>query len=226
MANRKAAEDFIIEYVCKIMGEGKDGPNAQLYINYFKSINDKEFDQYIKDLETEMKHLVIIAPNLAKTKISTERNLAIAKELGHSFFQRIWIEGQGDKPTYLTPIPYMVVDLPIRRQAQLLVKKISIPEDNKSVDEFTGQATGKSKGAGISYPEVQVMAAMNLNNSLLEMIKFRGGDVKGFNAMNDSISRTGGVNLDAIKHVASGVESTRLLKTYLTTIHLKSTIEI
>lgn len=221
MSNRAAAQAFILKYINKIL-PGSD--NEKIYTDLFASMDDKAFAEFMDDLETGKKTLAIIAPNFGKQSLSTERNLAIAKEIGHQFFQRVWIEGDDDTPTYLTPIPYLVIDLPLRRQAQLLVKKISIPEDNKSVDDFTGQPTGKSKGARVSYPEVQVLAAMGLDNSLVELLKYRGGDVKGFDAMNDAISKQGGVSMKAIEKFTSGVESTRILKTYLTSMHIKSTL--
>lgn len=219
--SRKAAEDFILKYIDKILPDGK---NKIIYQSLFASMDDAAFAEFMTDIESGAKTLPIIAPNFSDESLSTERNLSIAKEIGYNFFQRVWIEGDGDTPTYLTPIPYLVIDLPLRRQAQLLVKKISIPEDNKSVDDFTGQPTGKSKGARVSYPEVQVLAAMGLNNSLVELMKYRGGDVKGFNAMNDSISKQGAVSMKSIEKFASGVESTRVLKTFLNCMHIKSTL--
>jgi len=221
MSNRAAAQAFILKYINKILPGSE---NTSIYESLFASMDDKAFVEFMDDLETGKKTLAIIAPNFGKQSLSTERNLAIAKEIGHQFFQRIWIEGDEDTPTYLTPIPYLVIDLPLRRQAQLLVKKISIPEDNKSVDDFTGQPTGKSKGARVSYPEVQVLAAMGLDNSLVELLKYRGGDVKGFDAMNDAISKQGGVSMKAIEKFTSGVESTRILKSYLTSMHIRSTL--
>lgn len=221
MANRKGAEAIILTYINKMLPGSE---NTQIYKDLFASMNDKEFDQFMKDLESGEKTLAVIDPNFSKNGLNTQRNIAIAKELGHNFFQRVWIEGEGDMGTYLTPIPYLVVDLPLRRQAQLLVKKISIPEDNKSIDDFTGQPTGKSKGSKISYPETQVLAAKGLNNCLLEMLKFRGGDVRGFDAMNTYISRNGGVSLKSIEHLATGVESTKTLKIFLQSMHLQNTL--
>src|ERR1035437_5741333 len=221
MSNRLAAEKYIKTYIEKI----SPGPeNVKIYTDLFKSMSDKQFEEFMGNLETGKSRLAIIAPNFGTNKISTKNNLAIAKEIGYNFFQRIWFPATEDSPAYLSPISYLVVDLPIKRQAQLLVKKISIPEDNKSVDNFTGQPTSKSKGSSISYPEVQIMAAMGLNNCLTEFMKYRGGDNRGFNAMNDFISKSGGVSLDSIKHLASGVESTKVMKTFLTSMHIQSTL--
>lgn len=219
--NRKAAEALILEYIEKML-PGSENP--ALYKSIFKAMDNEQFDRFIADIESGKTRLAIIAPNFNEKKLDVERNIGIAKELGHNFFQKLWIEGTGNTPTYLTPIPYMVLDLPLRRQAQLLVKKIAIPEDNKSVDDFTGQPTGKSKGSRMSYPETQIMTAMGLDNCLIEMLKFRGGDVDGFNAMNTSISRTGEVSLKAIAPLASGVESTKTLKTILTGMHISNTL--
>jgi hypothetical protein len=217
--NRKAAEEVILEWIEKLIPESG---NRELYQNLFASMDDAAFAVWMEKLERGEIRLAVIAPNLAKSKLEIERNLKLADELGHNFFERIWIDNGNDIPPYLSPIPYLVVDLPLRRQAQLLVKKISIPEDTKSVDDFTGQPTGKSKGSKISYPETQIMAALNLDNNLTEMLKYRGGDEKGFDALNTSISKTGGVSLKSIEKLGTQVKSTQTLSIILTCMHLQN----
>lgn len=221
MANRKAAEDFIIKFIKKLIPKSD---NAKIYVDLFAGMSDKKFDEFIKDLETGNKFLPIIMPNFSDTGLSVENNLKVAEELDYDFFQKLWIEGSGDIPTYLTPIKYLVVDLPLRRASQMLTKKISVPPDNKVIDAMTGQPTGESKGAKMSYPEIQLCTAMGLEKSMVELLKYRGGDNKGHAALNNLISKTGSVNQSTLSHFASGVESTKTLKTYLTAAHLKSTL--
>lgn len=218
---RQATEAFILKYIEKLM-PGSD--NTQLYQDLFTSMDDEQFDQFIQALEKEETTLAVIAPNFGKVKLMVERNLALAQELGHNFFERLWIKPDDNSPAFLTPKEYLVMDLPLRRQAQVLVKKISIPEDNQSVDDLTGQPSGKSEAAKISYPETQVLAALNLDKTLNELLKYRGGDTQGFNAMNDSFSRTGGASQEAIKHLAGGVKSTQTLHTILLAMHLSNTL--
>lgn len=230
-ANRKAAEAVVLEYIEKLIPVSG---NVGIYQNLFASMDDAAFALWIEQLERKEIRLAVIAPNLTAhdegqhknhlTRLDIERNLAIADELGHNFFEKIWIDNGNDIPPYLSPIPYLVVDLPLRRQAQLLVKKISIPEDSKSVDDFTGQPTGKSKGSKISYPETQIMAALNLDNNLKEMLKYRGGDEKGFDALNTAISKTGGVSLKSIEKLGTQVKSTQTLSIILTCMHLSNTL--
>jgi len=56
------------------------------------------------------------------------------------------------------------------------------------------------------------------------MLKYRGGDIMGFNAMNDQINRTGGVSLKSIEHLGSTVKSTETLSVLLTSMHLSNSL--
>lgn len=219
--NRKNTEEFIIAFINKLLPGSK---NVSIYKDLFSSMTDEDFDVFMDDLESGKSRLAIIAPNLSDVNISIDRNLDIAKELGHNFFEKIWMEDPNGGPNYLSNKAYLVVDLPIRRQAQLLIKKISIPEDNKSIDHMSGQPTGDSKGSKISYPELQILASLELDNSIVEFMKYRGGDLDGFTAMNDSISRTGGVSIDALSKFGTKVKSTQTLSTILTGMHLRNTL--
>lgn len=215
--NRSAAENVIVEWIGKLLPSSS---NQQIYKDLFSNMDDEQFEKFINGLDDGSIKLAIIAPIMNESSLTVERNLALAKELGHNFFERIWMNSKEGSSPYLSPIPYLVVDLPLRRQAQLLVTKISIPEHNRSVDNLTGQPTGESKGSKISYPEVQILAALNLDNTLTEFIKYRGGDIQGFNAMNESIAKSGGVSQDAIAALGTRVKSSEALRTYLIAMHL------
>ncbi len=221
MAKRKAVEDFIITYINKLIPNKSNEP---IYRKFFDSLSDNDFKQFIQDLKDGTKFLVVFDPNFSKNGLDLKNNLKIAKELGIKFFQKLWFPATKESPKYLTPIPYMVLDLPVRRQSQLLTKKMSVPEDNNTVDLFTGQPAGESKGAKISYPELQVISAMGLDASAVELIKMRGGDVNGYRALNMSLKKLGHVDLNVINQYSSGVESTRLLRTLLTGCHLKNNL--
>ena len=219
--NRAAAEGFILKYLGAIAPKSN---NVEIYKNIFAAMTDKDFDQFIQDLEAKRKFITIVAPNFMESGITVENNLKVAEKLGHDFFQKLWIEGDHDKPTYLTPIKYLVMDLPLRRASQTLTKKISVPKHNRVIDSLTGQPTGESKGAKISYPEVQLAAAMGLENCMVELMKYRGGDIRGGAALAGMISKYGRANMKALAPFASGVESTKSLKTLLAAAHLKSNL--
>lgn len=221
MSNRKAVTEFIVNAIDDIL---PDGYNKERTLQFLNQMSDQEFEQYLEDLNSEKQRLVIIAPNGQKVKLDLQRNFEVAKKYGIEFFHRIWFDTPDGKGRYLSQDKYLVVKLPVRRQSQMLVKKISVPEDNKSIDALTGQPAGKSKGSRISYPEVQMLASLGLNETLGEFMKYRGGDLKGFQAMNTMISRTGGVSLKAIEPYSGKVKSTETLSAMLTAMHLQNNL--
>lgn len=221
MASRKETEDFIIKYINKII---PDGINKKNYEEFFSGMTNSEFAKFIDDLETGQRYLPIIVPNFSKTKLKVERNLEVAKELGFSFFKRIWVEGKNGLPPYLLPIEHMVIDLPCRRASQLLIKKRKIPDNTKSIDTMTGQPTGDSKGATLTLPELYLVSAMGLDNCAIELMKYRGGDNKGIVAFNAFLSNNGSVSLKNLKQYSSGVESTNTLRTLLTCMMIKNNL--
>lgn len=197
MSPRQEATEEILYLVERITGDER---NRKVYENYLSKMTNKEFEAFIERLENEEELLSIWVPNMSNTKMSLERNLEVAEELGHEFFHHLRLTDQDTGKVTITPVKHMVVDQIIRRQAQMHYKKKSIPDHNKSVDERSGQATSDSKGASMSYPELMVNDAKGgLDPLLVEMIKFRGGDEKAFLAMNRSIYETGGASLDAIR---------------------------
>lgn len=219
--NRKATEEFILKWIKALTPKGQ---TADHYKQRFDAMSDAEFDAFMKRLETEEEFLVLLSPNFSNTGLTVENNFKIAKQLGHEFFQRLWMGAKGDSPAYLTPVKYMIVDLPLRRASQLLIKKISVAAHSKTVDALTGQPTGDSAAAKISKPELEVLASMGCDNSIVELIKYRGGDLNGHRAMNAMISRYGQTSLKSLANFSSGVESTRTLRTFLVSAHLKNNI--
>lgn len=219
--NRKAAEQFIIDSIGKIV---KGNFNTDRYKKYFASLSDVDFDYFMASLKNGSKFLTIQLPNFSESDITVENNVKVASQLGLDFFQRIWMGPTSDMPRYLTPVKYMVIDLPVRRASQMLIKGISVAEHNRTTDMYTGQVAGDSKTSKISFPELQVAAAMNLDNSMVELIKYRGGDIKGGYALDAMLKKYGHASIATLSKYASGVESTDTLKTFLNCCHLKNNL--
>lgn len=218
MANRKAAEAFILQYMRDIDPSGYNESQWKLVL---ADMSDKDFDEYMKDIRSGTKQLVIFKPMYEAKGITIENNLAVAKKYNVKLVEKLIFSGMKDSPDHKTAIDYLVMDWPYRRQSQNIVKKISVPDDNKTIDQLTYQPTGASKGAKISYPELQVLIGMGLDNTISELIRYRGGDRGGFAAYNAMFLRYGSVNLKTLSAYTTGVESTRTLKTLLLGMHLK-----
>jgi len=221
MGNRQKAEKFILDFLRDIEPTGY---NVKIYEKLLKDMSDKNFDTYMRKMRDGESFLVIFKPMYEAKGLTVENNLKIAKKYGLEFFEKLIFSNNQNSPDYKTPIEYLIIDLPYRRQSQTLIKKMSIPEHNKVIDELTFQPTGESKGAKISYPELQVLIGMGLEKTIDELIRYRGGDRNGFNAYNAMFLRYGNANLKTLSNYSSGVESTKTLKTYLTALHLSSTL--
>lgn len=217
MSNRKAAEKTILA----LLQEWCPGnPNVAIYETLFASMNDKAFDALMQGIEQGTSTLAYIEPNLTKgPRVNLKSNLKFIRKLGHEPFQKIWMHNTDGTRT-LSNFSYLVLPYPVRRQAQHLVKKISIPKHNRTVDDFTGQPTGDSKGSKLTYPEIGVLDALGLKNTLEELLVYRGGDTKGFAAMNNAINDTGSVNFEEIEDRRSGVESVKTLSAFLKAAHV------
>lgn len=221
MGNRTKATAELLKWVDMIL-PGSD--NKKVWKDRLEAMSDKEFEAFMTRLENDEETISLIVPNLTENRLSVERNLDIAEKLGHNFFEKLWLTDPHTGETYLTPVKYLVVDLPLRRQVQSLFKKISIPDNNDHIDELTGQPTGPSKGSKVSFPEIQVLYAQGLNKSITELIKYRGGDEEGFRAMNRSIVDTGGVSLSTLEESPTRTKSVDTLSTLLKAMHLDNNL--
>lgn len=218
--DRKAATAYILKNHEAILPGNSDTPR---YKAYLEGLSDKEFEQYMSDLASGKKYLTITAPPGGK-QLSIERNVELADKIGLKLFNRLWMPANGGMPAYLTPIEYLVVLQPVRIAAQRIKKKMSIPKTQRVVNALTGQPTGDSKGAGISHPELRVCAAMGLDATMVELMKYRGGDKRGQAALTASLSRTGRASQEVLQNFASGVESTSTLRSYLVSAGFKTTL--
>lgn len=99
----------------------------------FAGLSDEDFALWMSKLASGSERVVLYAPNFAEgenASIDVQRNIKIArKRFGHEFWQRIWRHPENkSEPAYLTNNPFMIVELPVRRQASALDEKISVPE--------------------------------------------------------------------------------------------------
>ena len=221
-AKREKVEQLILSYISKIV-TGEE--NINLYKELFKSMSNVQFEEFMTKLKNKEINLSIIVPNGNKNiKVSLENNYKIAKQMGFNFFQKLEFGPTEDLPGYKTPNKYMILKMPVKRAAQLLSKKISIPKDNKVVDTLTGQVANDSRASKISNPELQVLLGMGMEKNLIELMKARGGDQGQQRAMTGLLYKDGMVTQSDLERYSTGVTSTKTLKSYFIGMHIKSTL--
>lgn len=222
MDNRKAATDFILRSIYELL---PDNNNRDLYTTFLNSLSDKQFKEFMKDLIDEKKILKLIVPNGSKVKLDIDRNLKLAKKLGHEFFEHLWLTDKATGIQFKTPKKYLVLKLPNRRQFQTLINKMSVASKQTTVDQFTNQPTGSSsKTSSLSAPEINMMRAQGYEQCIVEFIKERGGDSRAFNAMNRVLFRDGAVNQETLDSLNSRPKATVVLSVFLSAAHLRNNV--
>lgn len=218
---RKAATEETIKLLSMFDGNNDAVKEVEAMLN---GMSDKAFDAYMKKLRSGEEIIPYIMPNLTGSKLSADKNIKIGKKLGHDFFQRLWLTDPVTGRVSLTPEKYLVIDLPLRRQQQHLLKKISIPESNNQVDDLTGQPTAESKGSRLSFPEMQILASNGLNDVIRELLKFRGGDTTAYNALTKEALSIGTASMNAVDDETSKPKATMTLATLLKAAHIDNNL--
>lgn len=195
-------------------------PNTLIVKKKLENLSDAEFELLMDDFEAGRDWISMTIPNGAEYDISVKRNLQIGEEIGHKFFERIWLTDQSTNLEMLTNKPALLLDLLMRRQKQMRVKKGTVASDNRHVDELTGQPTSKeSKGSSISFPQALILQSRGLWSSAVEFFKGRAGDAKAFNYMNRAIYETGEVSLNELDRLGSRSKSTEVLGIFFLAQH-------
>lgn len=218
--NREAATQELLAFIDMFL---PGSPNRAIYEKRLSAWSDEEFYEYMVNLREGKETLALYIPNFSGQSLDVPVLEGIAEKIDYDFFQYLDLTDPLTGQIVRTNVPHLVLRLPLRRQVQMLYKKMSIPEDDDSVDTRTGQATGDSKGARVSYPELQVNAAKGLNQSIIEMLKYRGGDERAYQAMTRQILETGSASLESISAVMpSKVKATQTLGIMFKSAHLQN----
>lgn len=204
-AKRKKIEEHLFNFIGKI----SDQYNLAIYKSRFQDMSDEEFTKFMDDLEHNGINLAVVQPTGKKNTVTVKKCMDLADEMGIKLL---------DKVIYKTDTPYIpnletsVLRWPIKRTVQILSSKIGVPKDNKTIDSTTGQAVGKSKGAKITIPELQLLDALGLEKTLIEFMKTRGGDQGAYRAYTASLENYGSASQEIINKHATGVVSNKTLE--------------
>lgn len=222
MANREAATEVFLEGLELILPGSK---NTEYYRNYLAGLSDEQFEKMVELIESGTLVLPLFQPNLTKPLLDVSRNIEIGKAWGHDFYEQLWLTDPIDPSVEtLTPKKYMLLELPMRRQAQTLENKMAVPLSNEFIDDLSGQPmdSTESKGSALTFPELQVLNSEGLDSVALELLKFRGGDVDAYQALERTIIDGGDATMKQTDPGDSRVKSTDTLNVRLRAAHIQS----
>ncbi len=218
--NRKKTETLCLKYIEKLAG--KD--NLKLYQDFFKSLNNNEFFNFMSDLKDNKITLSIIIPNGGVKTLDTGKNLKLCKELGFEPFQRTVELIPGTNVETLSSVKSLCLYLPYKRLSQHMKKGISFAENLKSRNHLTGQVSGSSRSAKITSKELGIFLGKGYTSAMDELMVARSGDLSATNAMNAFIDKYGEVSLEDVKRYSQTSQSTKTLDSYFKAMHLKTNL--
>lgn len=187
--NRKRAEEFLLKVV-------KDADPSLTTFKMVKEqiakMDDKRFHEYMLAIKEEREYIPILMPNNTKHGITIEGALDLCDKYGIEIFQRFWYRHPVTKVKVLSNFKVPFVHMPVRRQIETLFNKISTADDSGTTDTLTGQ--GVRDASATTQPESLVAIEKGLEDTLVEKLKYRGGDVEGGRLFDKELIETGRVS--------------------------------
>lgn len=153
-----------------------DAKNVERYKEQLGKLSDTQFDSYMKQVRDKKACVYVYIPNMEKHPTMTDI-ISIAKTMGMSLFERVYIYDDLTGKKFLTPMSHFIARLPIRRMQQYGEHKMSVPEGDSKVDSLTGQVVHEDRAAGITNPEIQALGAKGLTELSKEVVSIRGGNI-------------------------------------------------
>ncbi len=221
----KRREAFIKQFISDTEAILPGSQNSELVDKYLRGLNDEQFEALVVAIENDETVIPLYNPVLKNPKLTVSRNLEVAKAWGVELFQQCYLtDPTVPGVTLLTPKRYPILYLPIRRQAQTIAKKMSVPMSNQSVDDLTGQVTGDSKGSALTFPELQALNAQGLTNSITEFMAVRGGNTEAYTRMEQAIIGMGSTTLTDSLQDGTRPRATETLRTLLRSAHIENNL--
>lgn len=219
---RKEFKEVLLAGVADILKTDKkvSDHNIGLISNLIDGMSDKELDALVEDIANGKSVLPLVVPN--GSTIDYEDLLDTAKKRKVQLHKKI-ITIDGNKRTK-GRIPRLVMEVPVKKLAQLVDKKRSIADDQHSVNHLTGQVTGASKSMSITNPELSLWSGNGMDASIREATKYRGGDINA-KLVIEKLAESGmEITQETLERYSSGPEVNNTVKQMLLGMHIDAGI--
>ena len=219
--NRKKAEEFLL----KVVKDGDPtGRTLAMVKEQLAKMDDKRFNEMIERIRAGKEYIPLIVDNHTERALNTEQALDLCEKYNIEIFQRFWYRHPviGVKVLSNHKVPF--VHMMVRRQIETLMNKMSVSDDNSTVDTLTGQPIHGASAT--TQPESLVYLEKGLDASLVEKLKYRGGDVEGGRLFDQSLIETGKVSTSQLYEqnntTTRGVQTADI---YLTSAHYETNLD-
>jgi hypothetical protein len=194
----EAQRQKIVEKVYKVLKTlMPNGDDAEQWKTRITAMSLTQFNAYMTRMLEGKDDITINAPPFGNV-LRMENVLAAAKLTKTKLFHRVWFESPATGRRVLSNEYLPIVELHCRRVQQFIDKKLAIPDDDTHIDAMTGQVTSNSRALGLSHPEIQVLQAIGLDDTLSELVRVRGGDMHAYEAFIEQLENQGEADINLI----------------------------
>ena len=223
MGNRKKAE----EYMLKVVKDGDPtGRTHTLVKEQLAKMDDKRFHEFVQRVKAGKEFIPLIVDVEYDKVMDNDKALDLCDKYGVKIMQRFWYRHPVTGVKVLSNYEIPFIHMPVRRQIETLMNKISVAEDNTRNDVLTGQPIDGA--SAITQPEslVYLEKGGDLDANLIEKLKYRGGDIEGGRLFDQSLIETGRVSTSQLYEQHN--TTTRVVQTadiYLTSAHYETELD-
>ena len=219
--NRKAAEEFMLDFIKKF---DKSGRNYENLKTIYSKMSDAQFLAMATAIKEKKAHTPFIHDN------NTDKSIDLPyiekfgnKMLGISYRQRVRYRDSRTGEYNWSNSARWVLDIPVRRLIQSIENKISVSTSNQ-VNAATNQPVGDNKSSSISGPESLILSGQGFDAALNEFMVARGGDLRAKHALEQSIRQSGGASLNTVMVYGEGAKAVSTVAHQLTAMHWRNNL--
>lgn len=219
VANRAYIEKMIYDVFDAL---DPSGNNTTKYKNMLSTLNDKEFEKYMKDFLNNDDEQFVVDIVEFEHGITLDYCEAAAKVIGVPLMEHVFMPHLTmDKNNVIVSSDKCLVGyLNLKRTQQLLHKKNSLSISNEKTSALTGQVVGKDKNARDSDIEATMLISIGAEKIVEEFHGPRADDVVMRRQMRQKINEKGYVMMEELDNDPRNKTTLNTLGVYLLSMGL------
>ena len=228
---RKKAETQILNIVNEIDPSGKNG---NMWKYRFSTMNDKEFDTWMKNMyeDPSNSHISVDLDQSSNDtdkmidlnhieKVAKRNNIKLREYVA---FPHLNPKDPSNPVVTSSPVPILIIY--VRKMQQFLQHKNFSAGTTEHSNPLTGQVTGDSKAASVGDMQTAALVTTNQKETLKEMLTIRADNMPGKMKMLSQIEKYGTVRYEDCAVNLNDSQSLETVRAFVQAACLKSRVLI
>lgn len=210
------------ELVYKVMDAlDKTGSMSKYYVSLFKSMNDKQFLDYISKKFPYRFQTRIFKIEPTFVEIEKAANILGVPLMEKVATPDLYVNKDG---VPVNTKEALVVYLHLKKMKQFLTKKNAISTNIALRDNKTGRLVGADKNGATSDREMESLVVSGMDNTIKELSRARADSIEAKQALYNTISTLGTVSINDIPEDKTDVLSKNMMNVYMIGSHINTNL--